>query len=359
VAQTKKVNKEVTTNGNGTHGRGMRRDGKVSIYAVAEAAGVSYGTVSRVLNNRPDVSEGTRRRVLEVAKELGYVPSPIARSLSKNSTAALGIVVPGIADPFFMPIAQSIEAEARKMGLATLLHDTGRTAGAALEGALALAQFRVSGIIILGGGAQRDSEIAEALEGIPTVVVLRRSLNHRFPAVYLDNAKGARMVVEHLLEIGRRRIAFVRGDLDSVAGIDRLRGYREALANAGFAAEPTLVEQGLFTIEGSAEATVRLLQLPADKRPDAIFYASDAMALSGMHQLHEAGVRVPDDIAVAGYGNIEFAPIAHPPLTTVRVSKRLLGTYATELLKRVMEDSGARADDIEVEVDLMRRASTG
>jgi len=334
------------------------KHGKVSIYTVAEAAGVSYGTVSRALNNRPDVNPLTRQRVLEVAHQLGYVPNPIARGLSTKTTTALGIIVPGIADPFFMPIAQSIEQVARHSGYATLLCDTGRSATAALEGATTFAQFRVSGVILLGGSQQLDEEIAQRLEGIPTVIVLRQARDQLFPAVYFDHAAGAKLVVDHLFALQRRRIAFVGGDHDSVAAQARLAGYRATLQAYDLPLDQALIVHGGFTIEGGAAATEALLALPAAQRPDAIFYASDAMALAGLHQLQVAGLQIPTDIAVAGYGNIAFSAISTPPLTTVAVAKQQLGLLAVQLLQQMIAQGGEQPSDIEVATELIVRASS-
>ena len=174
----------------------------------------------------------------------------------------------------------------------------------------------------------------------------------------IDHAAGARAVVAHLVSLARRRIAFVKGDDVSTAGQERYRGYCVGLAEAGIALEPALVEHGHFTMEGGDAATRRLLARPRAQHPDAIFYASDAMALAGMHQLHAAGVQIPDDIAVAGYGNIAFAAISAPPLTTVRVSKAQLGSLAAGMLQEGMARPGYRPADIEVEAVLVIRAST-
>ncbi|MEZ4865043.1 MAG: LacI family DNA-binding transcriptional regulator [Caldilineaceae bacterium] len=334
------------------------KNGKVSIYTVAEAAGVSYGTVSRALNNRPDVNPATRQRVLETAQRLGYVPNPIARGLSTKATTAFGIIVPGLADPFFMPITQSIEQVARQLGYATLLRDTGRSAAAAVEGATVFAHFRVSGVIILGGSQQLDEALAQQLEGIPTVIVLRPALNQLLPAVYIDHAAGAKQVMEHLVATQRRRIAFVCGDNDSVAAHTRLQGYQAALQAHDLPLVEQWIVRGEFTIEGSAAATGQLLALPPAQRPDAIFYASDAMALAGLHRLHGAGVRIPNDIAVAGYGNIAFAAISEPPLTTVRVGKQQLGVRAVQMLQQMIARPTERPADVTVATELIVRASS-
>lgn len=330
----------------------------VSIYTVAAAAGISYATVSRVFNNRAGVNPETRRRVLEAAERLGYVPNPIARGLSTKATAAIGIIVPGIADPFFMPIIQSIEEAARQLGFATLLRDTGRSAEAALASAHMLAQFHVSGVIVLGGSEQQDEELARQLKDTPTVVVLRQARAAHFPAVYVDHAAGARSATTHLLQLGRRRVAYVGGDIGSVAALGRLAGYRAALAAAGLTAATTQEEVGQFTLEGGAAATDRLLALPPAQRPDAIFFASDAMALAGLHRLHQAGMRVPDDVAIVGFGNIAFAAISEPPLSTVDVAREQMGALAVDLLRQCQGRPQQPPADIEVATTLIVRGSS-
>jgi LacI family transcriptional regulator len=175
---------------------------------------------------------------------------------------------------------------------------------------------------------------------------------------FCDHTIGSRQVVQHLLATGRQRIAFVSGDDDSVAAKERLRGYRETLQTLGLSIAEDLIVSGRFTIEGGIAATQYLLSLPPSKRPDAIFYASDAMALAGISQLHHVGLRIPDEIAVAGYGNIDFSLISEPPLTTIGVSKRQLGLEAAQLLEQMIDGAGVRPDNVEVQIELIVRSST-
>ena len=330
----------------------------VSIYDVAREAGVSYGTVSRALNDRPGVSPETRQRVLDVASRLGYVPSPIARGLTTRSTAAWGIIVPGMADPFFMPIAQGIEQVARRIGYAAMLYDTGRSPTAVVEAVAAFTNFRVAGVVILGGSERRDEEVAQRLAGIPAVVAIRRSHAGTFPAVVFDHSEGSRLAVAHLAAQGRGRIAFVQGDTDSVAGQERSAGYVRGLREHGRPIAPELVARGRFTIEGAIEATDRLLDLPPAVRPDAIVYASDMMALSGLRRLRDAGISVPDDVAVVGYGDIEFAALSEPTLTTIRVPKEQIGLLAARLLEEMIAQPATRPADVGVTLELIGRGST-
>ena len=165
------------------------------------------------------------------------------------------------------------------------------------------------------------------------------------------------MAVEHLLAQRRQRIAFVALNDESVAAQERLRGYHEALRDFGLRDAPDLVVRAGHTIEHGF-ATEQLLAMPAGARPDAILYASDTMALAGLRRLLDAGVRVPEDVAVAGYGDIPFAALSEPPLTTVRVHKEQIGTLTAQMLEQIIADTARQPGDIEVGVELVIRGST-
>ena len=294
----------------------------------------------------------------KVAARLGFVPSPIARGLTTRSTAAWGIVVPGMADPFFMPIARGIEQVAQRLGYAAMLYDTGRSANAVVEAVTAFLNFRVAGVLILGGSERRDLEMAQRLDGIPAVVAIRRSHDGAFPAVYFDHGEGTGLAVDHLVAKGRQRIAFVQGDTESVAGQERHAGYLRGLREHNRPIEPELVARGRFTLEGAAEATAHLIGLPPLARPDAIIYASDMMALVGLRGLRDAGISVPDDVAVIGYGDIEFAALSEPPLTTIRVPKEQIGLLAARILEQMIDTPRVKPADVRVSLELIARGST-
>ena len=216
----------------------------LSIYDVAREAGVSSGTVSRALNDRPGVSQDTRRLVLEAVERLSYVASPLARGLARRSTAAIGIIVPGLSDPFFGPISEGIQAEARRMEHAVMLSNVGRATEETIRAVEEFLQYRVAGIAICGGSDRLDGQLSRVLRGVPTVLALRRARGGSFPSVYVNHVQGAREMVRHLVALGRRRIAFVALNDDSVASRDRLRGYREELRACGIGTDSDLILRG-------------------------------------------------------------------------------------------------------------------
>lgn len=324
----------------------------LSIYDVAREAGVSFGTVSRALNSRPGVSAETKEHVLEVARNLGYVPSPIARSLAAQRALAVGVAVPDLADPFFMPVAGAIQDVAQRHGHAVIVSHTGRARADALASMQAMSRYRLAGLVVLGGSDHADDELAEVLHDVPTVVAIRRS--KRFASVYFDHARGARRMVEHLVTTGRSRIAFVGLADDSVAARDRLRGFRAGLRDAGLTA--TAVARAGHTLEHGVIGTDQVLA--ADVRPDAISYATDALALAGLRRLQEAGIRVPDDIAVGGFGDIPYARVSSPSLTTIGVPHEAIGATAGSMLESLLSAPGTELDSFEFATELIAREST-
>jgi DNA-binding LacI/PurR family transcriptional regulator len=330
----------------------------LSIYDVAREIGVSSGTVSRALNDRAGVSAKTRRLVLEAVERLSYVASPLARGLARRSTAAIGIIIPGLSDPFFGPITDGIQSEARRLEHAVMLSNVGRATEDMVRAVDELLQYRVAGIAICGGSDRLDRRLSDALRGVPTVLALRRARGGAFPSVYVNHARGARQIVRHLLTTGRRRVAFVRLNDDSVAARDRLRGYREELRAWGVTVDPQLIVTGGFGTDEGRIATKAILEWGRKRLPDAIFYASDAMAIAGLRTVRDNGIKVPDDVAIAGFGDIAFAELSVPSLTTVRVPKSEIGRRAGQLLEEMMGQPGLRPADVELDVELVEREST-
>jgi DNA-binding LacI/PurR family transcriptional regulator len=336
----------------------MDGTGSVSIYDVAREAGVSYGTVSRALNNRAGVSKATKAHVEKVALQMGFAPSLLARGLANRSSRAVGIIVPGMSDPFFMAITESVQGAAQAMGSTSMLSNTGRQAEAALSAASTFSQFRVAGVVILGGSDRLDSELADILRGVPTVVALRKSKGGVFPSVFVDHAGGARQVVKHLVDQGRRRIAYVGLADDSVAARERLKGYRAGLRSAGIEPVPELILRAGHTMEHGQAATQKLIDLGPRHAPDAIFYADDVMALAGESALRLAGLAVPGDIAIAGFGDVPYARFANPTLTTVSVHPHRVGKLAGQLLEESIANPGSSPKDVRLDVELVIREST-
>jgi LacI family transcriptional regulator len=329
------------------------RDKALSIYDIARDLGISSGTVSRAFNNHPEVSRATRERILAKARELGYTPSPLARGLARNVTSAIGIVIPTVYDPFFLEFAQGVQQAAADAGVAVMMSFTDHAEDSLFTAVRSFEQFRVAGVLLLGGSGQHDVELREQFPRLPVVVALRRSQDGTFPAVHIDHKRGAIDMMTFLAQRGHRTISYVGLPLVTQAAFERLAGYRESVTALALGARLEVVADGNAFSDGIA-ATERLL---ADGRPDAIFYASDALATGGLHALAHRGLRVPDDIAVGGFGDIISSPVTVPALTTVHVPMREIGAGAVALLLRMLSSGESSQANVQLETTLVARES--
>lgn len=317
-------------------GRQIRR-GPIGIKEVAEQSGVSLGTVSNVLN-RPDmVSEPTRRRVLAVIDRLGYVRSESARQLRAGRSRMLALLVLDLANPFFAELARGAHQAAREAGLAVMVCTS---AGDPSEEAAYLGMFaeqQVRGVLVTPTDDTRHNLRALRSRGISFVVADREWSAAEACSVSVDDVAGGRLAVRHLLAAGHRRIAYVSGPSHLAQSRDRHQGALHALDEARVARVARVARENLLVIEAQRfdvaagrEAGARLLDL-AD-RPSAVFCANDLLALGVLQTLYAAGVRVPADMALVGYDDIEFAAGAAVPLTSVRQPAFRIGRTAAELL---------------------------
>lgn len=329
------------------------RDKALSIYDIARDLGISSGTVSRAFNNHPEVSKATRERILAKARELGYTPSPLARGLARNVTPAIGIVIPTVYDPFFLEFAQGVQRAAAEAGVAVMMSFTDQSEESLHSAVRSFEQFRVAGVLLLGGSGQHDVDLRTQFGRLPIVVALRRSQASTFPAVVIDHHRGAEAMVSYLAARGHRSIGYVGLPLVTQAAIERLAGYREASRALGSAHAMEVTADGNAFADG-VSATNRLL---GQAQPDAIFYASDALATGGLHALALKGVRIPEDIAVAGFGDIISSSVTVPALTTVHVPMREIGSRSVALLLQLLAGSLEATPSIQLETTLVIRQS--
>ncbi|GAA0955711.1 LacI family DNA-binding transcriptional regulator [Actinocorallia libanotica] len=299
-----------------------------TLEAVAARAGVGRGTVSRVINGSPKVSERSREAVLQAIEELGYVPNPAARTLVTRRTDTVALVVSESeervwGEPFFAGIIRGISAGLSETGLQLLLA-MAQTAAEHERLEHYLTGHHVDGALLLS--LHGDDPLPRRLEerGLPTVMAGSQLGSTPVACVDADNRAGARQAVQHLVDRGRRRIAAIAGPQDMQVGVDRLRGYREL--NPG----PDLVAQGDFSEESGAAAMRELLE--RDPGLDAVYAASDPMAIGAMRALRAAGRSVPGDVAVVGFDDSQMARHTEPPLTTVHQPVEEMGRAMAELL---------------------------
>jgi len=326
-----------------------------TIYTVAEKAGVSIATVSRVLNNSPKVKEETRAKVLRVVEELGYQPSASARGLALKRTEIIALIFPDISGPFYSEVIRGVESEASQHNYNLLIYGT---YGKATKGRfLRLLPTRVDGLILMTRSVEDEYIFYLHRRQIPFVLLDREIGEIEVDCVLTNNAEGAYKAVEHLLQHGHQQVAFIAGPADSPDSNARFEGYRQALQDHGLPVLAHLVERGDFLQPGGYQAMNRLLDRPDP--PSAVFVANDEMAIGAIEAVRGRGLRVPDDVAIVGFDDIQMAPYVQPPLTTVRQPIREFGALAVQMLLRRIENPEAEAKTIVLPTQLVIRRSCG
>ncbi|GLI26227.1 LacI family transcriptional regulator [Agromyces rhizosphaerae] len=330
----------------------------MGIRDVAARAGVSISTVSNALNRPQLVSEALVDRVRQAADQLGYVPLQAARQLRAGRSGLLGMTVINIANPFFAELVAGAEDAASASGLRVLVGNSSDDAAKERDHLELFERVQVEGALVSPFGETGPWLERLRRRGIPVVMVDSVDESGELPSVSLDDVAGGRMAARHLLDIGRRRLAFV-GAREAVRQVrERLQGAREAVATVpGTTLEPIWTEQ--TTSERGIAFGEELADRAPEDRPDGIVTSNDHLAIGVLHGLVSRGVRVPEDVAVVGYDDIEFAAIATVPLTSVRQPSREMGRTAAELLLALISGEG---DDVPRHVvyqpELMVRAST-
>jgi LacI family transcriptional regulator len=312
----------------------------VTIKDVARLSGVSPMTVSRVINQSQRVSPVTRGRVEQAISELGYVPSRLARGLSRQKTGTIALIVPDVANPFFTLIVRGAEDVARRAGYRVLLCDTRFDLTLEAEVIEDMIAHRVEGIVIAPVSDASRGELKRLAKfGVPFVLIDRSIPGIECDAVLGDSTGGARILVEHLISLGHRRIAMILEDESVSTARDRLAGYTEALERAGIPLDPALVVRATADPRGGLVGMEELLG--RDDRPTAVFTVNNLVALGAIEAVRAAGLEVPDDIAFVCFDDIEYASLLypflrlypfHPFLTVMLQPAETFGTLGTQLL---------------------------
>lgn len=329
--------------------------GRVTISDVARVAGVSVATVSKVVNNRYGVAASTAERVLAVVEELGYESSLVARSLRRGSTGVVGVLVDEF-EPYSTELLKGISAAVGGTGYELLAY-AGATDGGGMAGWERRSLSRLAGTLVDGAIVVTPSMVLSTDVAVPVVAVDPHTGPEGTPTVDSDNTTGAREAVEHLLELGHRRIAHLAGRADLESARLRELGYRQALEAAGIAVDPALVRVGGYRPD-LADAPARELLDPASgERPTAVFAANDLSAIHLMEVARELGLRVPEDLSVVGFDNIPESWSSVPPLTTVAQPLHRMGAEALRMLLALLE-GGSPEPHRRLPTSLVRRAST-
>lgn len=332
---------------------------RASVKDVAAAAGVSLGTVSNVLNRPDRVSAATRDRVEAAIAELGFVRNEFARSLRAGKTRTLAYVMLDAGNPFFTDVAKGIEQAAEAAHLSLFLCNSDSRAEREAAHLDLLVEQRVQGILItpVDPGDPRLGAVVE--HGTPLVIVDRTSDDLDVCSVAVDDVLGGHLAIEHLIDVGHRRVAFVGGPIEIGQVRDRRDGARQAFVDAGLDPDDLvwIPTRALSVAEGRS-AGERLTGLPAARRPTAAFCANDLLALGLLQQAIGVGRRVPDDLAIVGYDDIEFAAAAAVPLTSVRQPREELGRRAAELVLSESERADHVHEQVVFKPEIVARAST-
>ena len=329
---------------------------KVTIIDVAAEAHVSYGTVSRVINNDIHVKPETRERIVDTMQRLGYVANRQARSLAGGKTNSIGVLVPDLGTGYIGEIIRGIDAELGLSDLDLILYTTHRTAIKEANYVANLAKGMVDGLLLVLPRSPADFIVTLTQTNFPFILIDHQGIGQDCPAVGAANWQGGFTATEYLIKLGHQRIGFITGWMDLGCAADRLDGYRSALRTHHIPDLPELVYEGtFFQPDGFAGASV-FLDLP--NPPSAIFASNDVMAMGAMDAVRSRGLRVPEDISIVGFDDIPQAALVHPALTTVRQPLEQMGRVATQMLLDLLKNPEKTIDRMELPTELVVRGST-
>ena len=331
----------------------MANKKRVTISDVAEEAGVSKQTVSRVINERPDVADDTRGRIKEVIAKLGYYPDPIARSM-RGSTHTLGCITPNLSDYNFSSIVQSAQAEARKNGF-FLLTGSAQSEFDVLPLLDEIMSRRVDGLLVIN---PRDDDrylhfLPLVERGVPVVYIKNTPVNENVSAVSLDDETGGYLATRHLIRLGHTKIATVQGPANEECTNARLSGFRKAFLEAGLLFDPRLQVRGDWSATSGNRAIKDLLA--EEIRFSAVFAQNDRMAVGAIRAIRESGLRVPQDVSVIGYDDIPLSSFFDPPMTTVRQPMEAFGRIGAQILIEALNNPAFKPRIVRLAPELIIR----
>lgn len=308
----------------------------VTLRDIAHKANVSESTVSRVLSNHPGISDATRRKVLDIAKELEYQPNALARGLARSDSNIVGVIIPRISNLYYAQLLQGIQEVAGQFGFNLILCITDNDVDKALEYLRVLKAYQCIGMIYQNGYFLEEDRRGLEEVGIPAVVISRKVPTERFYSVVVDEVGESKRATEYFLSLGHRRLAFIGGPLaDPWPGQGRLLGFAKGLASCGLKPDPDLIGYGDWTYKSGIRAMKNILA--TGKEVEALFAACDEMAIGAMKAIQEAGLRVPEDISVIGFDGVPLGIICSPELTTIEQPIGEIGRTAMRMLNKLIQ----------------------
>ncbi len=312
----------------------------MNIYDIAKMADVSIATVSRVMNERPGVSEKARKKVLKVIEETNFRPNQIAKSLTNQKTNIIGIVMPGV-NNYFSDRIDAINKVCKQRGYSLMITANYKDSNSTeedIDNFNLLFEKRVDGIIYFPTNVMQEhiDTIKRIRKKLPIVITDKEVEGVKLPCVIQDFIKPTREVMRYLIQTGHKRIAFINGLSYDLPNNERLHIYEKELEKAGIVVDQDLVEEGAYSVEAGYFAMLNILDRTEDK-PTAVFAGNDHMAIGAIKALKEKGYKLPEDVAVVGYDDIEFAKYVSPSLTTIRVNQYTMGKLAATMVIDLIE----------------------
>ncbi|MBB6671121.1 catabolite control protein A [Cohnella nanjingensis] len=328
----------------------------VTIYDVAREAGVSMATVSRVVNNNPNVKPQTRKKVYEAIERLGYRPNAVARGLASKKTTTVGVVIPDIANAIFAEVARGIEDIANMYHYNIILCNADKRKEKEIRVINTLLEKQVDGLLFMGGAVTDEHLQAFNTSNVPIVLCATTDEKGAMPSVDIDHESAAFDAVQRLIAEGHRKIAMISGTLqDPANGYARYQGYKKALEQAGIPFDEDYVRIGNYRYESGIEAMQHFLGL--SNRPTAVFAATDEMAIGAIHSIQDEGLKVPEDVSVISVDNIRMASMVRPQLTTVAQPMYDIGAVSMRLLTKLMKKENVEQSRVVLPHELIVRSS--
>ncbi|MDN3679824.1 HTH-type transcriptional repressor PurR [Vibrio tapetis subsp. quintayensis] len=327
-----------------------------TIKDVARIAGVSTTTVSHVINKTRFVAEATQERVNKAVEELNYAPSAVARSLKCNTTRTIGMLVTQSTNPFFAEVVDGVESYCYRQGYTLILCNTGGIYEKQRDYIRMLAEKRVDGILVMCSDLTEElRRMLDSHADIPKVIMDWGPESSHADKIIDNSEEGGYLATKYLIDHGHTNIACLSGHLDKLACIERIAGYKRALTEADINFNDNLVIEGNFECDMAVVAADKIIAM--EQRPTAVFCFNDTMALGLLSRLQEKGIRVPEDVSVIGYDNIEMSGYFSPPLTTVHQPKRRVGKTAFEILLERIKDKEHDKRVFEMHPEIVERQS--
>ena len=327
----------------------------VTMKEIAKRAKVSINTVSRALSNRGEISAPTREKILKIAKELNYIPNHLARGFRTAKTKILGVIITDNSDPSFAVVLRGIQNIAEERGYHIILYNSDGQYQKEAQAVKLLLGLRMMGLLINPTQASVEDILELKERGVPFVLLCRRIKNVITNYVISDNEKGAYIATSYMIKRGYRQVAFLNAFPNCSDAVERLRGYQKALVENGIKFNPRLVKWGCINSESGYRKMKDLLK--EDKKVEGVFCFSDYIALGAIRALEEEGFRIPEDVGIVGYDDIEFTMYSRVPLTTVSASNHYLGEKAAQILIDIIEGKIGEPQQVVIKPELVIRKS--